>query len=205
MDCVFLMARRDDPSIKSFKNQDPGLTTEEFRAVIKSKGWTYVELAARWGVTPEWIGVLSRNPDRPAHYNDAVLALPSRRFFKQDTYRRRELVRKSLQRTASLLNCDKKHAFPINPGDVLVAMEDVGSMAYEGDRAVVVVARSIKEMNQYGILFPRGDFDWFWQPDVDHYLAETGLEEDDFKSYIFSTEDQLKCDFSQGVFNFRHL
>lgn len=199
------MARRDDPAIKSFKNQEPVLTTKEFKAVIRAKGWTYVELAARWGVTPEWIGALSRNPERPAHYNDAVLALPSRRFYKQDLYRRRELVRKSIERASSLQNGRSQQAFPLHPGDVMVAMEDVGSMAYEGDRAVVVVARKIKEMNQYGILFLSGEFDWFWQPDVDHYLAETGLEEDDLKNYIFTSEDQLKCHFKQGFFSFRHL
>lgn len=55
------------------------LSAAEIRILIKSKGWTFVELAARWGVSVTWMSRLVNQPhSRPPMYDDAFRGLPQR-------------------------------------------------------------------------------------------------------------------------------
>lgn len=53
------------------------MSSEEFKAEVIKRGWTYRALAKRWGVTVGWISRVARNEDRAPHWNDAVLGLPT--------------------------------------------------------------------------------------------------------------------------------
>lgn len=52
------------------------LTPDEFKAVFKQRGWTGKTLAVRWEVSEAWISKIVKNPQRAAHWDDAVRGLP---------------------------------------------------------------------------------------------------------------------------------
>ena len=52
------------------------LSPEEFKSEVQQRGWTYTALSNRWGITANWIGKISRDTDRPMHWDDAVRGLP---------------------------------------------------------------------------------------------------------------------------------
>lgn len=52
------------------------LTPDEFKAEYRRRGWTGRALAARWGKTPVWISKIVNDPERDAHWDDAVHGLP---------------------------------------------------------------------------------------------------------------------------------
>jgi hypothetical protein len=57
------------------------LNAQEIKAILKSKGWTNVDLAARWGHSETWISQLINDPHkRPPAYDDAILGLPHRKL-----------------------------------------------------------------------------------------------------------------------------
>lgn len=55
---------------------DMRMTSEQFKAEFKKRGWTGRTLAVRWEVSEAWISKISKNPDRAAHWDDAVRGLP---------------------------------------------------------------------------------------------------------------------------------
>lgn len=55
------------------------LGASEIKALMKAKGWTFVDLAARWGVSVTWMSRLVNQPrSRPPMYDDAFRGLPQR-------------------------------------------------------------------------------------------------------------------------------
>ena len=52
------------------------LKPDEFKAVFKQRGWTGKSLAVRWEVSEAWISKIALNPQRAAHWDDAVRGLP---------------------------------------------------------------------------------------------------------------------------------
>ena len=55
------------------------LTSAEIRLLVRDRGWTFVDLAARWEVSVTWMSRLVNNPhSRPAVYDDAFRGLPRR-------------------------------------------------------------------------------------------------------------------------------
>ncbi|WP_323025758.1 hypothetical protein [Castellaniella sp.] len=52
------------------------LSPEEFKAEVAQRGWTYAALGKRWGITPNWVSKISRDTNRPMHWDDAVRGLP---------------------------------------------------------------------------------------------------------------------------------
>ncbi|MNE89596.1 hypothetical protein D3C80_1870180 [compost metagenome] len=55
------------------------LSPDEFKAVFKQRGWTGKALAARWGVSEAWISKIVNDPERTAHWDDAVRGLPHKK------------------------------------------------------------------------------------------------------------------------------
>lgn len=53
------------------------ITPASFKAEVGRRGWTYRSLAKRWGVTENYISKLARDPERSAHWDDAVRGLPT--------------------------------------------------------------------------------------------------------------------------------
>ena len=52
------------------------LSPQEWRALLRAKGWKQKELARRWNVSETWISKLANNPERGTHWNDACRGLP---------------------------------------------------------------------------------------------------------------------------------
>ncbi|WP_252383518.1 helix-turn-helix domain-containing protein, partial [Escherichia coli] len=52
------------------------LSPQEWRALLRAKGWKQKDLARRWNVSETWISKLANNPDRGTHWNDACRGLP---------------------------------------------------------------------------------------------------------------------------------
>lgn len=53
------------------------LTPLEFKAELKRRGWTGRALALRWGKSETWISKLTNEPERGAHWDDALRGLPT--------------------------------------------------------------------------------------------------------------------------------
>lgn len=55
------------------------LSPQEWRALLRAKGWKQKDLARRWNVSEARISKLANNPDRGTHWNDACRGLPDMR------------------------------------------------------------------------------------------------------------------------------
>jgi hypothetical protein len=86
------------------------LTAAEIRGLIRERGWSFVELAARWDVSVTWMSRLVNNPhSRPAVYDDAFRGLPRRETVEVQREPRHIRKRKPAPRAWSL-----QEMFPCN-------------------------------------------------------------------------------------------
>lgn len=181
------------------------LTPEQFKAVVIGKGWTYRELASRWGVTPVWVSNIARNAERPSHYDDAVLGLPVRRNLRRNEKRRMALVDAFVQKIAGAprkaTGAYRYHGHLV-VGTIVAAAEDVGSIAESGMRGIVFQVRDLKHGEDYGVIFETGLWDWFSADYVDRYLVATGLVDEGATHYKFVSEEVLQNDAAAGRFCF---
>lgn len=180
------------------------LSPEQFKAVVAAKGWTYRELATRWGVSSVWISNVARNPERAAHYDDAVLGLPSRRHLRRNEKRRQALVDALVRKHAGERPTTGAYRYhgALSVGSIVTAAEEVGSIAEEGMRGIVFQVEDHGAGEKYGIIFETGLWDWFQPEHVDQCLAETGLIDQGSKGYQFRSEGELARDFAEHKFSF---
>ncbi len=181
------------------------LEPEQFKAVIIGKGWKYREVAERWGITPVWLSNIARNPERPKHYDDAVLGLPVKLNLRRNEKRRSALVDAYVQKLSGIprrLPIGYRYRQFLNAGAIVAATEDVGSIAEFGMRGIVFQVRDAQKGEEYGVIFETGLWDWFTADHVDKYLATTGLDAADVAKYRFVSECKLKADFDAGLFVF---
>lgn len=55
------------------------MSPDQVKRIIRERGWTSVDLAARWEISVTWMSRLVNQPhSRPAMYEDAFNGLPSR-------------------------------------------------------------------------------------------------------------------------------
>ncbi|MDR8877555.1 hypothetical protein [Burkholderia multivorans] len=199
---------------------DARLSPEQFKALVRLKGWQYKELATRWGISTVWVSNVARDPDRAVHYDDAVIGLPDRRRLARDLARRRKLLSDACGEQESagvdvLAPADNqadgnaikaigeyRYHGHLTVGIVVAASNDIGSMAELGTRGVVfqVVDTGIAE--KYGVIFETGMWDWFLPLHVDNYLATIGLNDASSQDYQYQSEIQLQVDFDAGRFDF---
>jgi hypothetical protein len=191
------------------------LTPEQFKALSRYKGWRYTELSVRWGVTPEWVSILARNPNRPIAYDDALHGLPNRHHERLDSARRAKVVtdavnKASIQRSSKTTS--PRGATKVHPGyryrgylqigTIVTASEDIGSIAEEGMRGIVFQAVDMISQEKYGIIFETGLWDWFPPNYVDSFIVSSGIDAEGMASYQFTTELALQKDFETGTFEF---
>lgn len=75
------------------------MTRDDVKGIIRERGWTSVDLAARWGISVTWMSRLINQPhSRPAMYDDAFKGLPSRKLVSVEREARH--VRKRKERKA---------------------------------------------------------------------------------------------------------
>lgn len=186
------------------------LSPEQFKALAKYKGWKFKMLAERWGVTPEWISQISRDPQRDLRYDDALLGLPNLNRLTRDIKARTRQIEAALAR----LGQSRGKPVPARPapgyryrgylmtGIIVTASAEVGSMAEEGMRGIVFQVLDDGAHETYGVIFETGMWDWFPPDYVDLYLSSTGLVCAAAEAYVFTDERSLQADFSAGRFEF---
>lgn len=52
------------------------MSPEEFKELVRGKGWTYRALAVRWAMSETRVSQIARDAERPLYYDDAIRALP---------------------------------------------------------------------------------------------------------------------------------
>ena len=103
------------------------MTADEIKQLLRERGWSMVELAARWEISITWISRLVNKPaSRPAMYEDAFRGLPARASVQV----RREARHK--HRKASKGLWTPAQMFP--PGRVWVAIDS--AVVEEGTRLI---------------------------------------------------------------------
>jgi hypothetical protein len=55
------------------------MTTEQFKFLVKSKGWLLKEVAERWGIKPRRMSVIVQEANRNPYYDDAIRGLPEKK------------------------------------------------------------------------------------------------------------------------------
>lgn len=158
------------------------LNQTQFKALVRLKGWTYEGLSKRWGLSRVWVSKIAANPNRPSHYVDAVFGLPE--ASGKGTCSR--AAAKYLKRIGA--HPEEAELKPKGPGfryqgylvlgRIVTAAVDVGSLALEGERGVVVKLKSNLFEERYVIRFQGGEEEF--SPElVDQYLVDSGLSADD--------------------------
>ncbi|HEY8608120.1 MAG TPA: hypothetical protein VIM12_13480 [Noviherbaspirillum sp.] len=186
------------------------LTPTQFKALAKYKGWKFKMLAERWGVTPEWVSQVSRDPMRDLRYDDALLGLPNLHRLARDMKARERQLDAAVARTAPSRDREaRRRPTPgyryrgyLTTGVVVTASTEVGSMAEEGMRGVVFQILDDRKQETYGVIFETGMWDWFPPDYVDLYLTSTGLVCRRTERYRYVDERTLQEDFHAGRFTF---
>lgn len=185
------------------------LSRNAFRALAKAKGWKFTMLAARWGVTPEWISEVSRNPQRDVRYDDALYGLPDLHHLKRDLQQRAREVEAAVAGRQERQQARARVAVPgyryrgyLVSGAVVTVAIEFGSIADEGQRGIVFMVEQQVKQEIYGVVFERGGYDWFSPDAVDRYLVATGLIASGAAAYRYRSAALLQADFENGVFNF---
>lgn len=105
------------------------LSASEIKKIVKDKGWTFVDLAARWEVSVTWMSRLVNEPHiRPIAYDDAFRGLPDRGAASVTRQPRHKRKRRPAPRAWS-----PQEMFP--PGRLFQAEDS--SIAEEGTRFAV--------------------------------------------------------------------
>ena len=185
------------------------LTRDEFRALAKAKGWKFTMIAARWGVTPEWISNVSRDPQRDLRYDDALYGLPDLHQLKRDLRQRSSAVDAALNgrqtrravRPPAMAPGYRYHSYLVT-GAVVTVATDFGSIADECERGIVFQVSVCDRQETYGVVFERGGYDWFSPEAVDRYLVATGFIAATAAAYHFQSAATLEADVKSGVFEF---
>jgi len=186
------------------------LSPEQFKALAKYKGWKFKMLAERWGLTPEWVSNISRDPERDLRYDDALLGLPNLNRLSRDLKARERQLEAAMARSGA--RADKapqvrltpgyRYRGYLYPGAILTASADVGSMAEEGMRGIVFQVIDDGAGETYGVIFESGMWDWFKPEHIDVYLATAGLTAPGVEQYVYQDELRLQDDFAAGLFEF---
>ena len=185
------------------------LTREEFRALAKAKGWKFTMLAARWGVTPEWVSNISRDLQRDLRYDDALYGLPNLHHLKRDLRQRDRELSVALQEqqarraTRSVLSVPgHRYRGYLVPGAVVTVATAFGSIAEEGQRGIVLQVDQSDGQEIYDVVFENGEHDWFAPDAVDRYLVATGLIAAGVVTYRYRSAVALAIDVRSGAFDF---
>ncbi|MDU4254581.1 hypothetical protein [Pseudomonas sp.] len=57
--------------------QLPPLTPDQFKELMKAKGWKPEKLALRWGMSKRRVQQIAADAERPSYYDDALRGLPT--------------------------------------------------------------------------------------------------------------------------------
>lgn len=193
------------------KRRAARLSPDAFRSAAYAKGWTLRALAERWDMTAEAVYRLAANAGRAAYLDDAVRGLP--RVGKALPVRPTWGTGASLEPAGDLVALARRagpgmryHGYMV-VGAVVAVGKDLGSVAEEGMRGIVVqVSTLMQPMRElYRVIFETGELESFDADLVDEYLVTTGLEREELKAYRFRGDAQVVVDFGEGLFEFNEM
>ena len=148
------------------------MSPRQFREAVLAKGWTYADLAFRWGVTPGWVSTIAADPMRDFRYDDAVRGLPRLTRLElrhiQESRHRIERAKKGPVRTKAAGDSspiDSPYSTDFVVGAIIIS-DDLG----EG---VVLAVKQEGRVEKYLIDFG-GAADWYGPSDIDRGLYATG-------------------------------
>ena len=101
------------------------MNASQIKTLLKERGWSLTDVAARWGYSVTWMSRLVNDLGRSAHYNDAFFGLPKRE--SAHVIREARHIRKA----------KIKPVIPMYPVGRLVEADD-NRYLDEGTRAVVI-------------------------------------------------------------------
>lgn len=149
------------------------MSPRQFRESVLAKGWTYADLAFRWGVTPGWVSTIAADPMRDFRYDDAVRGLPRLTRLElrhvQESRRRVEQAKGKPARTKSARRdsaIDSSYSADFVANSIIIS-DDLG----EG---VVLAVKQEGRVEKYLIDFS-GAADWYSPDDINsNNLYATG-------------------------------
>lgn len=196
-----------DPNVSGSRRVLERLDPTAFKAAAYAKGWNLRQLAERWAMTPEAVYRLAANPERSPYLDDAVRGLPR--------VGRPRPVRPTWRRTPGPAEArGPEHVRRLGPGmryhgymvlgAVVAVAKDLGSVAEEGMRGVVIQISTMIQPSReiYRVIFETGELESFDADLVDEYLVTTGLERPGLAAYRYQGDDQVRADFESGSFEF---
>lgn len=185
------------------------ISPDAYRARVKSLGWTMTALAEYLGITRSYLLRRISDENRPRIYTEVLWSLPHASQLKRITEHRRRIVGQTTSDEVEALPSTKRRPLPgyrwhdyLPVGALVQATMDVGSLAEEGARGIVVSIVDTGQAERYGILFENGEFDWFDPNHIDQWLADIGLHREAVSTYVFTSIEQLQADFARGMFTF---
>lgn len=147
------------------------LSPTEIKAIIASKRWTIANLAWRWNRSRETVSRILNSWTREKHWDDALRGLP-----KLSAAQSRALSQERLQMAPKLkrLRSARTELIAIfDLGAFLIATDNVGSIALEGDEGQVTDVMHSSKSIKYKINWPGGS-DVFDQNEIEPLVADTG-------------------------------
>lgn len=196
---------------------DKPFSPDQFRAIIRWKGWKNKDLARYWGISEVHMSRLVSDQERARHWNDALMGLPRYSRLGPDLAIRRSRVEALLKNNplpkrpgpkgpraaaSAGFSGDYRYKGYLTVGSILTATQDIGELAYEGSRGIVFAVDDTGIGERYGVIFEDGEFDWFLPHHVDACLAGTGLDAEGATDYRYQGDRALNEAFNRGEFKF---
>ena len=184
------------------ENHRVALTPAQFKAILRSKGWSYRSLAEWWDVSLVWINKVANSMNRAPHFDDALIGLPDKRLIQSALAKRQRLADVAISKISKVTIAHSgglryRNFYVV--GAVVSATEDIWSIASFGMKGVVFDVRIKGKREEYGVIFENGGYDWFSPDLVDDWLSETGIIIESMKNYAYKTENELMGYFKNEI------
>lgn len=167
------------------------LTPGAYRRHIERSGWRLVDVAYRWGITENYLSRLIADPDRAAHWDDAVRGLPKVSAAELRHFRMHRLANPLPKKpTRAKKKRSLRDFFPdddtpeegggnahkgyLSIGDIIAVVDDMAKHGlYTGDEGIVLKIDEDDENLSYKIDF-EGVVIWLEFDEIRQHCAETG-------------------------------
>lgn len=179
----------DNPSSGRDAKAASRLSPDAFRSSIDRSGWKIVDLAYRWGITENYLSRLIADPNRPAHWDDAVrgiadVSAADLRLFrkyrlanplqKQPTRRKKTMPEELADEAPLKSGPDYSYVGFLEKGDILAVTEDMTREGiFKGDEGLILAITEDEKGMHYQIDFG-GIVLWLRTQEISLYMVETG-------------------------------
>lgn len=147
-----------------------------FREIAAQKGWSMVNLARRWKITPEYLSRLANDRQRDPWWDDALAGLPkltllAARQLDKERLAEKPPVKRERKPPAEDITGYRYHD-DLEPGAIVALTTEIGDYP-EGARGFVKKRHLGSNGEKYLIVI--GDMeDWYDPDDIDSLMVATG-------------------------------